>query len=139
MDNKELQDWAHHFQFNKSRFEESSGDFTDKNITGFLEKIFKTRCSTSIDPLIKYYTYLMTCRSMYLMVKTTYYQYLPSSAPETNTEEMALAEMELYSRDVDTLQSSVEAVFPFFFPALAGERSWQIQLGNLDMLIFIYP
>ncbi len=47
------EEWAYYFEKNVSNFDEVLVDFQPENLREFLMKIYKTRCSESLDPLHK--------------------------------------------------------------------------------------
>lgn len=52
---KNLEEWALNFQANKSSFEETLFGFGKENVTGYLNEVFKQKCSDSLVPLFETY------------------------------------------------------------------------------------
>ena len=50
-----LKEWALDFQRNKSSFEETLSSFGKENVTGYLNEVFKQKCSRSLKPLYETY------------------------------------------------------------------------------------
>ena len=62
MKSNNLELWAEEFKSNKSRFEESQGDFTKENLMLLFKKIYEEKCGDSWDPLFENFLHIMNCR-----------------------------------------------------------------------------
>ena len=50
-----LEDWALHFKYNLSSFQETLIGFGKENVIGYLTEVFKQNCAASLIPLFETY------------------------------------------------------------------------------------
>ncbi len=62
MDTADIELWAHNFQSFVAEFDNSLGDYEDKNLIKLLRKVFEGQCMNSWNPLFETFNHLWTCR-----------------------------------------------------------------------------